>query len=258
MKLYFKYVAMQLKAELEYKKAFALSLFFKMLSAISALISIVFLFDKFGSIAGYSFEDVLICFVMSFLGFSLAECFFRSFDHFDRILSDGEFDRILVRPRSIILQVLGVEVEFNRIGRAVVAIAIFIVLLIKRPELLQPDKAIALLLMIIGNVVIYAALFILKAGITFFTVQGLEIMNIFTDGARDLTQYPLSVYQEWIQKFLTFILPIALVNYYPLLYVIGKSNNKFYIILPIVAMLFIIPCYGVWRIGLKRYKSIGS
>lgn len=258
MKLYFKYVAMQLKAELEYKKAFALSLFFKMLSAISALISIVFLFDKFGSIAGYSFEDVLICFVMSFLGFSLAECFFRSFDHFDRILSDGEFDRILVRPRSIILQVLGVEVEFNRIGRAVVAIAIFIVLLIKRPELLQPDKAITLLLMIIGNVVIYAALFILKAGITFFTVQGLEIMNIFTDGARDLTQYPLSVYQEWIQKFLTFILPIALVNYYPLLYVIGKSNNKFYIILPIVAMLFIIPCYGVWRIGLKRYKSIGS
>lgn len=258
MKLYFKYVAMQLKAELEYKKAFALSLFFKMLSAISALISIVFLFDKFGSIAGYSFEDVLICFVMSFLGFSLAECFFRSFDHFDRILSDGEFDRILVRPRSIILQVLGVEVEFNRIGRAVVAIAIFIVLLIKRPELLQPDKAIALLLMIIGNVVIYAALFILKAGITFFTVQGLEIMNIFTDGARDLTQYPLNIYQDWIQKFLTFILPIALVNYYPLLYVIGKSNNKFYIILPIVAMLFIIPCYGVWRIGLKRYKSIGS
>ena len=258
MKLYFKYVAMQLKAELEYKKAFALSLFFKMLSAISALISIVFLFDKFGSIAGYSFEDVLICFVMSFLGFSLAECFFRSFDHFDRILSDGEFDRILVRPRSIILQVLGVEVEFNRIGRAVVAIAIFILLLIKRPELLQPDKAIALLLMIIGNVVIYAALFILKAGITFFTVQGLEIMNIFTDGARDLTQYPLNIYQEWIQKFLTFILPIALVNYYPLLYVIGKSNNKFYIILPIVAMLFIIPCYGVWRIGLKRYKSIGS
>ncbi len=60
------------------------------------------------------------------------------------------------------------EVEFNRIGRAVVAIAIFIVLLIKRPELLQPDKAITLLLMIIGNVVIYAALFILKAGITFF------------------------------------------------------------------------------------------
>ena len=150
------------------------------------------------------------------------------------------------------------EVEFNRIGRAVVAIAIFIVLLIKRPELLQPDKAIALLLMIIGNVVIYAALFILKAGITFFTVQGLEIMNIFTDGARDLTQYPLNIYQEWIQKFLTFILPIALVNYYPLLYVIGKSNNKFYIILPIVAMLFIIPCYGVWKIGLKRYKSIGS
>lgn len=168
MRLYFKYVAMQLKADLEYKKAFALSLFFKMLSAISALVSIVFLFDKFGSIADYKFEDVLICFVMSFLGFSLAECFFRSFDHFDRILSNGEFDRILVRPRSVILQVLGSEVEFNRIGRAVVAIVTFIILLAINPELLQPTKLITLILMIVGNIVVYAALFILKAGITFF------------------------------------------------------------------------------------------
>ena len=38
MRLYLKYVAMQLKADLEYKKAFALSLFFKMLSALSALV----------------------------------------------------------------------------------------------------------------------------------------------------------------------------------------------------------------------------
>ena len=237
MRLYFKYVAMQLKADLEYKKAFALSLFFKMLSAISALVSIVFLFDKFGSIADYKFEDVLICFVMSFLGFSLAECFFRSFDHFDRILSNG---------------------EFNRIGRAVVAIVTFIILLAINPELLQPTKLITLILMIVGNIVVYAALFILKAGITFFTTQSLEIMNIFTDGARDLTQYPLSIYQKWVQNLFTYIIPIALVNYYPLLYVIGKTSNKLYMLLPVVAMIFVIPCYAVWCVGLKKYKSTGS
>ena len=258
MRLYLKYVAMQLKADLEYKKAFALSLFFKMLSALSALVSIVFMFDKFGSLADYKFEDVLICFVMSFLGFSLAECFFRSFDHFDRILSNGEFDRILVRPRSVILQVLGSEVEFNRIGRAFVAIVIFFILLASKPELMQPTKFATLLLMIIGNIVVYAALFILKAGITFFTTQSLEIMNIFTDGARDLTQYPLSIYQKWVQRLFTYIIPISLVNYYPLLYVIGKTNNKLYMLLPFVAMLFVIPCYAVWSIGLKKYKSTGS
>lgn len=258
MKLYLKYLALQLKSDLEYRNAFIVSIISKTASSIFSFISILFLFEKFGSVDGYSFQDVLICFVMAFLGFSLAECFFRSFDHFDRLISNGEFDRILVRPRSVILQVLGSEVEFNRIGRAVVAIFIFVGLLVKNPVLLQLDKLVTLILMIVCTVVIYSALFVMKAGITFFTIQGLEIMNIFTDGARDLTQYPLNIYHEWVKKFFTYILPLAFVNYYPLLYVIGRSENVWYMFAPLVALLFVVPCYGVWRVGLKRYRSVGS
>ncbi len=84
------------------------------------------------------------------------------------------------------------------------------------------------------------------------------MMNIFTDGARDLTQYPLDIYKEWVKKFFTFVIPLALVNYYPLLYIIGRSTNKLYIISPLLSILFVIPCYMVWKIGLKKYRSIGS
>ena len=178
MNLYLRYLIMQLKSDLEYRKSFIVSVISKTASSIFAFISIFFLFDKFGSVDGYSFQDVLICFVMAFLGFSLAECFFRSFDHFDRLISNGEFDRILVRPRNIILQVLGSEIEFDRIGRSMVAIVIFVILLVKNPMLLQIDKLVTLFLMIICTIVIYSALFVMKAGITFFTIQGLEIMNI--------------------------------------------------------------------------------
>ena len=258
MKLYLKYFTMQLKAELEYRKAFLISIIAKMATSIFSFISIFFLFDKFGSIAGYTFEDVLICFAISFMGYSLAECFFRSFDHFDIMIANGEFDRILVRPKGIILQVLGSEVEFNRFGRTLASIIILIGVLVNNKQLLQIDNIFTILLMIIGTIVIYASLFILKAGITFFTTQSLEIMNIFTDGTRDLAQYPLNIYQKWVQKFFTYILPIALVNYYPLLYIIGKTNNKFYMILPIFTIIFIIPCYAVWKIGIRKYKSTGS
>ena len=70
MKLYLKYLAMQLKIALAYKKTFIIS----------------FLFNKFGDIAGYTINDVMICFIVSFLGYSLSECFFRAFDRFDKIL----------------------------------------------------------------------------------------------------------------------------------------------------------------------------
>lgn len=258
MKLYFKYLSMHLKSILEYKKVFIISGISQIATSFLALIAIFFLFDKFGNIKGYSFKNVLICFSISYLGFSLAEAFFRAFDEFDKMIGNGEFDRILVRPRNLILQVLGTKIMFEKFGRAIVALTICIIVIVKNPMLIRVDKLVVLSLMIVGSVVIYSSLMILKAGITFFTTQSLEIMNIFTDGSRDLSQYPLDIYQKWVRKFFTYILPIALVNYYPLQYLIGNTDNILIGILPIFSLLFIIPCLLVWKIGVRKYKSTGS
>lgn len=86
MKLYLKYLAMQLKIALAYKKTFIISLLAKTGTTVFSFVSIIFLFNKFGDIAGYTINDVMICFIVSFLGYSLSECFFRAFDRFDTIL----------------------------------------------------------------------------------------------------------------------------------------------------------------------------
>ena len=86
MRLYSKYLAMQLKIALAYKKTFIISLLAKTGTTVFSFVSIIFLFNKFGDIAGYTINDVMICFIVSFLGYSLSECFFRAFDRFDKIL----------------------------------------------------------------------------------------------------------------------------------------------------------------------------
>ena len=53
----------------------------------------------------------------------------------------------------------------------------------------------------------------LPAGISFFTIEGLEFMNIFTDGSREFGKYPLSVYGKGVLKFMTYVIPFALVQY---------------------------------------------
>ena len=256
--LYFKFFSIQVKTLLEYKKSFVFSIIGQIISSFFSLISIYFLFNKFGNIEGFTFENVLICFIVSYIGFSAAECFFRGFDQFDKMISNGEFDRILTRPRGLIFQVLASKIEFEKLGKLIAAFLTLIILLYANPELLKLDKIITIILMILGTIIIYASLFIMKGGICFFTTQSLEIMNIFTDGARDLTQYPLSIFHKYIRNFFTYILPLAFVNYFPLLYVIGKVENKIYIISPIISILFIIPCYIIWKIGVKKYKSTGS
>ncbi len=258
LNIYFTYLNIHFKSLLQYKMSFILAATGQALTSLFSLLAIYFLFDRFGDIKGYTFEDVIICFVISYLGFSISECFFRGFDNFTSIISNGEFDRILIRPVNIILQVLGSRIDFARVGRAIMAIIVFILMLIYQPYLINTYKLITISLMLFGTILIFSSLHVLKAGLSFFTIESLEIMNVFTDGGRELAQYPLNIYKKWVLNFFTYILPLSMVNYYPLLYVIGKSDNKLYIVAPLISLLFVLPCYLLWKLGVKKYQSVGS
>lgn len=258
LSLYIKYLLIQIKSEMQYKKAFIIAVLGQIVSSLFSLISIYFLFDKFGNIKGFEFKHVLICYSISFLGFSLTECFFRGFDHFDLMISNGQFDMMLIRPKPLLFQIIANKIEFKKMGRAIMALIIATLVIINSPELWSIDKIITIMLMVIGTILIYIGLFIIKATICFYTTQSLEIMNIFTDGARDLTEYPLSIYKKFIVDFFTYVIPIAMVNLYPLLYLIGRTQNKTYMFAPLISVVYLIPCNVFWKIGLKRYKSTGS
>ena len=217
-----------------------------------------FMFQRFHHVKGFTYKECLLCFSIVLMAFSLAEIFFRAFDTFPNIIGNGQFDRMLVRPRGLIFQVLASQFELTRLGRLLQAIILFLYVLATGDIVWNRLKIITICFMIISGTVIFASIFILYAGICFFTLDGLEILNIITDGAREYGKYPVSVYGKFVLIFSTAAIPYALFQYYPLLYIIGKSENTLYCGLPLIGMLFIIPCYIVWRVGVRKYVSTGS
>ncbi len=258
MKLWFKYAGIMLRSQMQYKVSFILTSIGQFLVSFSVFIGIYFMFARFNNVEVFEFPEVLLCFAVLLTSFSLAECFFRGFDTFGGIISNGEFDRILVRPRNEILQVLGSRIEYSRIGRLLQAIITLTYAIPASGIIWTADKVFTLCLMIIGGTFLFAGLFIIYAGICFFTVEGLEFMNIFTDGGKEFGKYPFSIYGEGVLKFFTYIIPLALIQYYPLLYLLGRTDNTLYIFLPIFGILFLLPSYILWRFGVKHYKSTGS
>ena len=117
MKLYFKFFAMHLKSRMAYRKSFFFSIVGQFLTSFTAFLTIWFLLDRFESVRGYTISECALCFGVVLAGFSLAECFFRGFDTFSGVVRNAHFDRILLRPRSLIFQVLCQNIEFGRIGR---------------------------------------------------------------------------------------------------------------------------------------------
>lgn len=260
MRLYFKYFSIHLRAAMEYKTSFFLTAVGQGLTTAFSFLSMYFLFQRFGNIEGYTFNQVLLCFSTISMSFALAECFGRGFDRFSTIISNGEFDRIMLRPRNEIIQVLGSKIEFSRIGRLIQALIIFIYGIITCNIGWNIGKIFTLIFMIIGGVFLFFSLFMIYATICFYTIEGLEFMNIFTDGGREIAQYPLNIYSEWVLKFFTFVIPLAFVNYYPYLYIIDRigENKILYMLSPICSIFFIVPAYVLWKVGVKHYKSIGS
>jgi ABC-2 type transport system permease protein len=226
--------------------------------SFNVFLGIVFMFRLFHGVDGYSFSEVLLCYATVLMSYSLAEMFFRGFDTFAGTIGNGEFDRILLRPRSPILLVVSNKIEFTRFGRILQAIGMFAYGIAASGITWTMDKIITLILMVLGGSVIFGCLFVIYASICFFTLEGLEFMNILTDGAREYGKYPLDVYGKGVLKFCTFLVPYTLFQYYPFLYLTGRTSNPISIVLPVAACLFVIPVYLLWRLGVRHYKSTGS
>ena len=257
MKLYFKFFAMHLKSRMAYKKSFFFSVIGQFLTSFTAFLSLYFLLSRFQSVKGYTMGECLLSASIMWIAFPIAEWFFRGFDTFPNMVRSAEFDRVLVRPRGLIFQVLCQKVEFTRIGRLAQGVVTLCMGITLSGVEWTGARCLCLALMILGGVCVFSALFLIYAGLSFFTLEGLEFMNCFTDGAREHFAYPLDIYGSGFVKFGTYIIPYALFQYYPLQYLLGRAGME-YAFLPLLAPLFMLPAYALWRLGVHKYKSAGS
>ena len=258
IKLYAKFFSIQLKSQMQYKMSFVFLVLGRFSLIAGEIVVIFFLFDRYSSVRGFTVEDILLCAASVVTAFSIAECFARGFDTFPRIVRNGEFDRIMVRPRNEIFLILAGKLEIANVSRIIPGIVILIYAVSVGNIVWTADRIFTYIMMIIAGVIVFSSLMIIYAGLCFFTLEGLEFMNIFIYGGRNFGQYPFVIYGQPILRFFTYIIPHALFQYYPLLYVLGKETNKLYMFTPFIAMLFVIPAYMFWRFGVRKYKSNGS
>lgn len=257
-KLYFHYLSIIFRSAMQYKASFWIMTVGHFFVSFNVFLGVFFMFQRFSHVEGFTYNEVLLCFSIMLMEFSLAEIWARGFDTFPSMIRQGTFDRVLLRPRSAVLQVLGSKFELVRLGRVLQSIVMFVYGMTHVDVRWTWTKLVTVLFMLIGGTGLFTALFMIYAALSFFTLEGLEFMNLFTDGAREYGKYPFGVYGKKMLLITTFLVPYALVQYYPLLYLLDRRSDPFYIFLPLLALWFLLPAYGLWRLGVQKYKSSGS
>lgn len=261
--IYLKLIGISFRSQMQYKVSFLLMTFGNFLVTFIEFLGILVLFSRFGTIQGWQLEEVAIFYGLINAGYALSEAFARGFDTFQLRVIHGEFDRTLLRPRSTAFQVLAHEFELLLLGRLLQAAAIFTWGAVNIGVAWNGAKVILLLVSVLGNVGIFTGLMIIQAAICFWSTQSIEIMNSFTSGGVEAVQWPLPIFKKWFAAFFVIIVPLACVNYFPILAILEKADPLnspvwFQWVAPLSGLIFFRISLFVWEFGVRHYHSTGS
>jgi len=262
--LYWRYLGVAIRSQMQYRWSFL------MMSAGTFIINAVeflgiwVLFTRFGMIRGWRLAEIALLYGMVNTAFAIADAFARGFDVLDRLIRSGDFDRLLLRPRSLPLQIAGREFAAFRIGRFLQGLLVLVWAASALDVHWTPGAVLLLPAAILGGACLFSGLFVLQATLAFWTVESLEVANVFTYGGVFSSQYPLSIYRRWFRTFFTFVVPLASVNYFPAITILGRRDEALGLPTwlgwgaPVCGVTFLLLSLRVWRLGVRHYCSTGS
>ena len=262
--LYGRFVSVSIQAQLQYRTSFVLMTIGHFVTSVVEALGLWALFDRFGMLGQWSLAQVAFLYGIVNVAFPISEAVARGFDIFGRdFVKTGNFDRLLLRPRSTVLQLAGHDFQLQRIGRLLQGLIVLGIAIWLLDVDWRAHQILLLLFTIASGVVFFYALFIFQATLSFWTTESLELMNTLTYGGVETAQYPLAIYRPGFRRFFTFVVPLGCISYFPALAILGindplGSTRLMQWLAPLAGFVFFAGALVAWQFGIRHYTSTGS
>jgi ABC-2 type transport system permease protein len=219
------------------------------------------MFASIDTLGGFGLREIALLYGATGVGIGLADTVIGSVERIGVYVRTGRLDQMLTKPVPLLVQVCADQFTLRRLGRITQAGVVFAWAAIY-VDWTAPRILVALV-MVASSAVIFFALFTGFSCIQFWTSDASEFANAFTYGGNTLTQYPLSIFPREIMVALTFVVPIAFVNWYPCLYLLGRDDpfglpTWLQFCSPVAAVVSLAAALLIWRSGVRHYTSTGS
>ena len=259
MKLYGRYIRMHIMSGLEYKGWWMMCVQTAFV-VVTDPISVILIFSRFGGVGSWTMEQILLIYALAVISYGLAESFCRGFDYFPwKMIQSGDFDRLLLRPRSLFIQVAGSYFHLHRLPRPVTGLTAVIWLLVRMNIPFSFLNVFIIVFALLGGLAAYIGVYIMTSGIAFFTVKGLDWIYILTNASYQVTRCPVEYMPKALWGAFTFFMPMLVVSYYPASAICGWGEPFFtgFLAMP-AGLAFLGFSLVIWNIGEKHYASTGS
>ncbi|MEV0175329.1 ABC transporter permease [Streptomyces sp. NPDC050803] len=254
---------MWIRSMTAYRTSFALTVVGNLLITGLDFVAILLMFSQVDSLGGWTLPEVALLYGLSATAFGLADLLLGSMDVLGGRIRDGSFDVLLVRPAPVLAQVGADHFALRRLGRITQGGLVLGYALLAVDVDWTAPKVLLVPVMVACGAVIFGSVFVAGAAFQFVAQDAAEVQNAFTYGGNTLLQYPPTVFGTDLVRGVTYVLPLAFVNWVPAAYVLGRPYplglpDWAAFAPPLVAAGFCALAGLAWRAGLRAYRSTGS
>ncbi|MEY2398912.1 MAG: viologen exporter family transport system permease protein [Actinomycetota bacterium] len=253
----------RVRSDLQYRASFVLFTISQFTITALDFLAVLIVFSNVHALNGWTLGQVTFLYGMGNFAFGLADLFIGSIEYVQVDIRLGTFDRLLLRPASPLVQVLADRFSLRRLGKVAEGALVFAIGCGVAGIHWTVGRIALAALSILTGATIFSAIWVLTACVCFWWVEAREAQNALTYGGSFVAQYPIGIYGVWLRRLLAYTVPVAFVNYFPAVYILGRHDRLGLpmwasFASPAVAAISVAAAATVWRVAVRHYRSTGS
>lgn len=224
--------------------------------------TIKFVVAEFGTINGWNYGQLAFLYGIAVMSHALSMIFFIQGWFMGYYVVEGDFDRYLLRPMSVLFQFFFTNINIVGITDLIPGVCVFAYGCAKVGFAWSVGSVLSLLSLLLGATLIRGGVYIAMGTLSFWTKSTSQFAMFTQEFFDKTTMYPLSMYPEALQFLLTYIIPIGWISFYPAGELLGIEQTRFsFSGMPFVTLgvgIAVLMLAGLFfKAGLRNYESAG-
>lgn len=261
LRTYLQIASLWIRAAWQYPTSFVLLAVGNGLITGLDFVGLWIMFAHLEDLDGFTLPEVALLYGSASLALAVADTAIGSVERIGTYIRTGRLDQMMTKPVPLLLQVCADQFTLRRLGRLTQASIVFGWACTYVDW--TPSRALVAVSMLVSGGLLFFGLFVGFSCVQFWTTDATEFANAFTYGGNTIMQYPMTIFPREVVRSLTYLLPLAFVNWYPCLFLLGRTDpfgspDWYRFASPLAALVLVGVTTLVWRQGLRRYRSTGS
>lgn len=249
-------VRSQILTLMAYRGDFFISVFLVFIGELILPLITMLIYSSGGTYPGWTLYEVLLLQGVFLLAKGVVNVLFSGviYNTLSRV-RDGSFDLLLIQPRGTLFMAILTGLNLRSIGSLLSGIFVFVISLNKL-DINGFYYMSLFILFFLFSIMVLFAFNVISAAIVFKWVGNSRVFELF-DCVTNFGMYPKSIFSKATQNFISYIIPIAAIGFYPSVVLLDKGSNGI-LLSSLVSVLFLLFSLKFWNLMLKNYTSAGG